>query len=75
MPVWKLVIAWGALIWLLFVTFRFEGKFPSSLDPAIDFLAAWGNFSLIPFLKASVGYAKSIFFFTLIVVAAFSWGA
>ena len=73
-PAWKAVLGWATLVWILFVAFKFEQKFPLYSEPAFQFFGQWFDFSLFPFLKASFGYAKSLFFFALVLVGAFSWG-
>ncbi|MCG3203511.1 MAG: hypothetical protein KCHDKBKB_00179 [Elusimicrobia bacterium] len=71
---WKSLLGWGICVWLIFVTFHFDEKFPGSLDPMFMFFEGMFSFSLIPFLKASVGYLKSICLFLLIVAGVTSWG-
>ncbi len=73
-PAWKSVAIWVALAWLIFIAFKFEQKYPNSLDPMFDFLGGWADFSFMPFVRAAAGYLQSLFIYMLVLAAAFSAG-
>lgn len=69
-----MTLGWAAIVWLVFVSFTFEQKFPCSIDPMFSFLGKWFDVSPVPFLGAAAGYIKSLFLFGLTLVSVISWG-
>jgi len=73
-PAWCLTAGVALVVWVLFVIFKFDQKFPCSIDPSLQLIQEFLGFSFLKLAGVIGAYIKSVVLFAAIVTGSVGWG-